>query len=153
MRIRSERAKKYFKCLFLLAGLAILISLTGCNPLPSGSDSTGLPVYNSKLNGQVLIEESSGSSVLADIRADKKIKPSLKADLAGFVAVPDALVWIEELPDVAPVRSDSEGKYEFTNIPAGEFHVIAQYKSLGGKIFKNRSQPVESKAEPVSAVC
>ena len=130
---------KHTRILFvLMAAIAIVLALNpGCGPLSSGGDdSSGVLAPVSSVSGRIL-----RSNVLASHRTATKARISA-ADLAGFVTVPWAEVWIEDLADDLRYHtiSDASGAYLINNVPPGVHNIVSRYLSNGDQlIMKCRS--------------
>ena len=61
---------------------------------------------------------------------------------ANKTEVSAAKVWIENLPNILPVISDTSGNYKFDNIPPGNHRIVAQ-KLISTITYKNRTAPVK----------
>lgn len=116
--------------LFLVLVIMATAVLVGCRIL--GNDDGGSYVSAlTSVRGQVVIPEDA----VKNIRA--KTAGNGADTLAGHVPIPGAEVWIKELPDVPHQTTKDDGSYEFLNIPAGEYHVVASYTLPGlNKVYK-----------------
>jgi uncharacterized repeat protein (TIGR02543 family) len=139
----KKTAKKLFIMTSILLMAILAVSLLGCRIIEgffSYDNDTGTSAPNLSLSGSILVDPDSLSSLLASHRyASKSLLP---ADLSGYVGIEGAEVWIEELPDFPHQITDKDGKYTFTGLPAGDFHIISAYKKLDNSMMKVRSEPV-----------
>ncbi|MBU1106261.1 MAG: SUMF1/EgtB/PvdO family nonheme iron enzyme [Candidatus Riflebacteria bacterium] len=127
-----KKAPFCYSRVLLATMLAIVLVLTltpGCRLIPGGGDDSDGPSAAS-ISGKVLKSSVSGS-----MRSG--VKPKIAAaDLAGFVAVPGAKVWIEDLADDLRYHttSDASGSYVINSVPPGVHRVVTSFFSDGDQV-------------------
>jgi uncharacterized repeat protein (TIGR02543 family) len=113
----------------IFAFIGTLLLLTpGCRIFngPDQSGDGGTPV---SLSGQILVPANADAASSLRFAAAAQNVPAAGAD-----------VWIEELPDLPHQTADLQGRYTFAGIPAGNYHIVAGFRTAGNRLFKGRSQ-------------
>ena len=127
------------KKLFLFVKVFTLIFLVGCgsNSLwnfwdDNDSSSNGIVSGIGSIKGVVAV--SSNQAGFPNIRAQAA---------TGTTPVPNAEVWLLDLPDIPHAFTNASGVYTFNNIPAGNHEVVASYTTrTANGVLKGKTTPI-----------
>jgi len=142
----SQTAWKFF-LVFIFAVVAIWP--IGCRQTyGSFDDPDAAPANVLSLRGNVLIP-GNPASIVAKASWPNAGPAVRAAGQSGFTPVANALVWIEELPEVPAQMTDASGTYAFSGLPSGQYRIVAKFVR-SGTCFKTRSDPVEPQSSVAS---
>lgn len=109
--------------------LSVIALITGCRIFPGHDDEGYYPqVTATSMSGRILVP----------------------ADLAGYVDVASAEVWIEDLADNLKYhsRTNASGVYVINDVPPGPHRVITRLENGGLAVMKNRSAEINVSETP-----
>ena len=137
---------------FLLFSI-VFFQMTGCRLIDGYSDDTILPAepaFSISLAGTVILPATTEDAASLRHNTPENLVPGVT--VSGDLLLAGVEVWIDELPNFPHQFTDDQGKYLFQGVPAGNFHVVAAYKTSSNQIMKIRSNPVEIAAASGSEI-
>ena len=123
---------------FLL--LSVIALITGCRIFSDDDDELYYPQITAKsMSGRVLVPAAPASLRPAKGAA---LRP---ADLAGYVGIANAEVWIEDLADNPKyhTRTNASGVYVINDVPPGPHRIVTRLENGDTTVMKNRSAAIE----------
>ena len=130
----------------------VFFQMTGCRLIDGYSDDITLPAeqnFSMSLAGTVILPATTEDAASLRHNTSENLSPGVT--VSGDLLLAGVEVWIDELPNLPHQFTDDQGKYLFRGIPAGNFHVVAAYRS-GNQVLKVRSNPVEIAAASGSEI-
>lgn len=111
----------------VIAGTLILTGcLSGSSSVTSWQSNPGTGIISGKITASGTITAGS----------------SLRPDLRGVFNVADAMLWLQEHPEIK-TTSLSDGSFVIQPVPFGINRVVASVKTSDNKIYKKRSDPID----------
>lgn len=125
------------------------VTLVGCRITGDFAQDPEAAAKTMTLAGKIL--SSTGTPASIQVNRNTSDAAIRAADLTGHLAIAGADVWLEEFPDMPHEKTDENGKYEFKNLPPGNYRVVARYKKPDNTVLKVRSDSVEIKTQDEKA--